>query len=128
MRVSRPSLPNRQSSTLRATSEKRAKFVPAPSNTAPSGCGLPGHVSMPTASVRDSGERSAYPPIVRSEPRDEGEKRVLVEGVWPEIDAGAYPVKRVIGDRFTVAADLVVDGHDMQGGALLYRHEKETSW
>jgi starch synthase (maltosyl-transferring) len=65
---------------------------------------------------------------VRSEPRDEGEKRVLVEGVWPEIDAGAYPVKRVIGDRFTVAADLVVDGHDMQGGALLYRHEKETSW
>jgi starch synthase (maltosyl-transferring) len=51
-----------------------------------------------------------------------------VEGVWPEIDAGTYPVKRVVGDRFTVEADLVVDGHDRLGGAVLYRHEREDTW
>jgi len=51
-----------------------------------------------------------------------------VEGVWPEIDAGAYPVKRVIGDRFKVAADLIADGHDLLGGALLFRHEGEPDW
>ena len=51
-----------------------------------------------------------------------------MEGVSPEIDAGAHPVKRVVGDRFTAAADLIADGHDLLGGALLYRHEQDTSW
>jgi len=51
-----------------------------------------------------------------------------VEGVWPQIDAGAYPVKRVMGDRFTVEADLTADGHDRVGGAVLYRHDQESGW
>jgi starch synthase (maltosyl-transferring) len=61
-------------------------------------------------------------------PRDGGEKRVLVEGVWPEIDAGAFPVKRVIDDRFVVAADLIADGHEVLGGALLFRHRDDSAW
>jgi starch synthase (maltosyl-transferring) len=55
-------------------------------------------------------------------------RRVLVEGVWPEIDAGAYPVKRILGDMFTAAADLVADGHDLLAGALLYRHDEDEAW
>ncbi|HKE14217.1 MAG TPA: alpha-1,4-glucan--maltose-1-phosphate maltosyltransferase [Kofleriaceae bacterium] len=55
-------------------------------------------------------------------------RRVLVEGVWPEIDAGAYPVKRILGDDFTAAADLIADGHDLLAGALLYRHEQDDAW
>ncbi len=61
-------------------------------------------------------------------PPDEGHKRVWVEGVWPEIDAGAHPVKRVMGERFVVEVDLIADGHDLLGGALLYRHEQESAW
>jgi len=53
---------------------------------------------------------------------------VLIEAVSPEIDAGAYPVKRVIGDLFTVSADLVADGHDVLGGALLHRRPGESEW
>src|SRR6267142_5476045 len=37
----RPWLSNRQSSTLVALAEKSAKFVPRPSQVAPSGCGDP---------------------------------------------------------------------------------------
>jgi starch synthase (maltosyl-transferring) len=46
----------------------------------------------------------------------------------PEIDAGAHPVKRVVGDLFTVGADLVADGHDVLGGALLYRGPGDDDW
>jgi starch synthase (maltosyl-transferring) len=60
----------------------------------------------------------------------DGRRRVLIEAVLPEIDAGVYPVKRVVGDRFTVSADLVADGHDVLGGALLYRRpgDGEADW
>jgi starch synthase (maltosyl-transferring) len=61
-------------------------------------------------------------------PRDLGLKRVLVEAVWPEIDAGAYPVKRVLGDELTVSADLIADGHEILGGALLHRHDQDAGW
>jgi starch synthase (maltosyl-transferring) len=51
----------------------------------------------------------------------DGRKRVVIEGVKPEIDGGRHPVKRVVGDRFTVEVDLLVDGHDHVAGRLLYR-------
>src|SRR3954470_16894266 len=40
-----PDSSNRQSSTLEATSENIEKFVPLPSQVAPSGNGSPGHIS-----------------------------------------------------------------------------------
>src|SRR5690606_14680108 len=40
----------------------------------------------------------------------------------------AYPVKRIVGDLFTVSADLVSDGHDALGGALLYRSPSAPDW
>jgi starch synthase (maltosyl-transferring) len=69
---------------------------------------------------------------VESEPpaelRLEGRSRVIVLAVVPELDAGAYPVKRVTGDRFAVSADLIADGHDVIAGVLLVRHESESAW
>ena len=50
----------------------------------------------------------------------EGRARVVVESVTPEVDGGRYPVKRVIGDRVTVEADLLIDGHDRPAGVLWY--------
>lgn len=54
--------------------------------------------------------------------------RVLIEGVEPEIDAGRYPVKRVVGDEIVVEADLVSDGHDLLGAVLMYRPAGEETW
>ena len=63
----------------------------------------------------------------------DGRRRVLVERVRPELDGGRYPIKRVVGDRLTVEVDLIADGHDILGGALLYRpapapNGPETEW
>src|SRR5207253_8732293 len=40
------------------------------------------------------------------------ETRIAIEDVFPEIEGGRYPVKRVLGDEFEVQADIFRDGHD----------------
>jgi len=61
-------------------------------------------------------------------PSTEGRIRVVVEGVRPEIDCGAFPAKHIAGDRVVVEADIFTDGHDLVAGEILYRHEQEEGW
>ena len=58
----------------------------------------------------------------------EGLIRVVINGVLPEIDCGLYPVKRNIGDRVIVEADIIADGHDKLYAVLLYRRDKDNKW
>lgn len=53
--------------------------------------------------------------------------RIVIENVYPEIDGGRYPVKRVVGESFEVWADIFRDGHDVLGAALRYR-DQGTEW
>src|SRR5262245_64392543 len=39
--------------------------------------------------------------------------RVVIENVRPEIDGGRFPIKRTIGERVHVTADIFADGHDV---------------
>jgi starch synthase (maltosyl-transferring) len=55
----------------------------------------------------------------------DGRKRVVIEGVDPEIDAGRFPIKRVVADVVQVEADVFGDGHDHVACHLLFRHEDE---
>jgi starch synthase (maltosyl-transferring) len=47
----------------------------------------------------------------------------VIEGVWPEIDAGRFPIKRVVGEDVWVEADVFTDGHDEVSCVLRHRHE-----
>lgn len=58
----------------------------------------------------------------------DGRRRAVIENVQPEIDAGRFPVKRVLGQRVDVEADAFTDGHDALVCVLRYRHESETGW
>ena len=58
----------------------------------------------------------------------EGRVRVVVEGVGPEIDGGAFPAKRTVGEFLVVQADIFTDGHDSVAGEILYRYEREEVW
>lgn len=58
----------------------------------------------------------------------EGRARVVIEGIKPQIDCGAYPIKRVVGDTVTVEADAFADGHDVLSCVVLYRKEGATDW
>jgi starch synthase (maltosyl-transferring) len=58
----------------------------------------------------------------------DGDKRVIIEKVKPEIDCGKYPVKRVINENMEVEADIYTDGHDVIGANLLYKTTKAKKW
>jgi starch synthase (maltosyl-transferring) len=59
----------------------------------------------------------AHHPLWRSEPR------IQIEEVYPELDGGRYPVKRVVGDPLEVWADIFRDGHDKLRAVLKYRYD-----
>ena len=61
-------------------------------------------------------------------PATDGRRRVIIEGVSPEIDGGRFAAKDTLGDRVDVEADIFTDGHDAISAALFYRHESETDW
>ena len=58
----------------------------------------------------------------------EGRSRVAIGGVSPQINAGRYPVKRSIGERLVVEADVFADGNVALGAAVKYRDEKSAAW
>ena len=58
----------------------------------------------------------------------DGRKRVVIESVTPEIDAGRFPIKRIAGDTVRVEADVFADGHDHVTARLLYRPQALSSW
>ncbi|MFC5067547.1 maltotransferase domain-containing protein [Flaviflagellibacter deserti] len=60
--------------------------------------------------------------------KPDGEGRVIIETVWPELDGGRTPVKRVVGDVVEVWADIFTDGHDKVGAEVLYRASDEKEW
>ena len=52
---------------------------------------------------------------------DDGRRRAVVEGIAPLLDAGRFPIKRIVGDRLTVEADAFADGHDVVTAILRHR-------
>ena len=58
----------------------------------------------------------------------EGRARVVIAGVQPEIDDGCFPIKRTVGEKVVVEADIFADGHDALAATLLYRHEADKEW
>ena len=61
-------------------------------------------------------------------PRPAADSRVIVENVQPEIDAGRYPIKRTVGERVEVTADVYTDGHDLLVAVLKHRAETAKAW
>ena len=69
----------------------------------------------------------APPPAVRGRDRADlarleqiARHRILIEQVWPAVDDGRYPVKRVAGEVLDVWADIFCDGHDQLGACVRF--------
>lgn len=56
------------------------------------------------------------------------QERVVIDRVSPQLNGGEFYIKRVVDQWVHVSADVLVDGHDMIGAAVLYKHEKERTW
>jgi starch synthase (maltosyl-transferring) len=57
-----------------------------------------------------------------------GQARVIIGDIKPQIDDGRFPIKRVVGDRVVVEADIFADGHDAISALLIYRKENGPKW
>ena len=75
---------------------------------------------MPTESKQQTKEAIAA--------KLEGRRRVVIEGVKPEIDCGEFPIQRVVGETVAVEADVFADGHDAVAAQILYRRSSERNW
>ncbi|MEJ2052806.1 MAG: alpha-1,4-glucan--maltose-1-phosphate maltosyltransferase [Calditrichaceae bacterium] len=51
-----------------------------------------------------------------------------MENLYPEIDGGIYPIKRIAGEKVQVSANVFADGHDEVVALLLYRKASEKDW
>jgi len=74
-------------------------------------------------------------PIVTIAPAEEraltaatATSRVAIEAIEPTVDGGRFAIKRVVGDRVRVEADILADGHGKLGVALQWRARDESEW
>ena len=51
-----------------------------------------------------------------------------IEDIFPLVDGGRFPVKRIVGERVEVWADIYRDGHDVIAAALVWRRETDREW
>jgi starch synthase (maltosyl-transferring) len=55
-------------------------------------------------------------------------RRIIIEGVVPLVDDGAFDIKRTVGERVEVGADVFTDGHDVVTAILMVRAEGASTW
>jgi len=55
------------------------------------------------------------------------QERVVIENITPQLQCGAYFIKRIVGEGVTVWADVFPDGHDIIQAEVLYKHEKDKT-
>lgn len=57
-----------------------------------------------------------------------GKCRAVIENIYPAVEGGKLPIKRVSGERIEVKADIFADGHDIISAQLLHRKKGTTEW
>ncbi|MGB8703603.1 MAG: alpha-1,4-glucan--maltose-1-phosphate maltosyltransferase [Gillisia sp.] len=56
------------------------------------------------------------------------QSRVVIENVRPQVNNGAFEVKKVTGETVHVKADILCDGHDIIQASVRYKHKKQQKW
>jgi starch synthase (maltosyl-transferring) len=59
---------------------------------------------------------------------DAAAARIAIEAITPQVDDGSFPVRRILGERVTVEADLIADGHDKLAADLIFRALDEAEF
>jgi starch synthase (maltosyl-transferring) len=55
-------------------------------------------------------------------------RRLFFEEIYPSIDGGRFPVKRIAGEDIEVWADIFRDGHEVIAAALCWRRKTDKYW
>jgi starch synthase (maltosyl-transferring) len=74
------------------------------------------------------GAHSSLDDVLAIAPADPTGPRFKIEDIFPRVDGGQYPVKRIAGESVEVWADIFREGHDVIAAALLWRAEGSPEW
>ena len=55
-------------------------------------------------------------------------RRIYIEDVYPLVDGGRFPVKRIVNEPVEVWVDILRDGHAVLAADLLWRFEASGRW
>jgi starch synthase (maltosyl-transferring) len=55
-------------------------------------------------------------------------RRIVIEDIYPSVEDGRFPVKRIVGEAFDVWADIFRDGHAVLAADLLWRPGLTGKW
>lgn len=58
----------------------------------------------------------------------QNQTRIIIENVMPQLDGGAFPIKRIVGQTVKVTSAVFADGHDVVEACVKYKHENEKKW
>jgi len=58
----------------------------------------------------------------------QNQTRIVIENVKPQLDSGTFFIKRIVGQKIIVTANIFSDGHDVIAASVKYKHEKEKKW
>jgi len=83
--------------------------------------------SFPAAKLDFDATAARPGPTMKTKPA-EARQRVAIAHVWPEIEGGRFPIKRIAGDTVAVEADVFADGHDAITAVLRYRPPGARQW
>ncbi len=67
-------------------------------------------------------------PMTTGDPAAQPPPRIVIQYPMPSVDDGRYPVKRCVGDRVTVTADVFRDGHELIRAVARYRGPDQSQW
>lgn len=54
--------------------------------------------------------------------------RVIIENIHPQLQGGRHAIKRIVGERVDLSADIFGDGHDAVRASLLYKEINAKKW
>ncbi len=93
------------------------------------GAPLPAIFELPSAGSAILGISSIahIAPAKHEEPNCQA-PRIAIESITPQVDQGEFPVRRVVGERVVVEADLIADGHDKLAGEVIWRCLDQDIW
>jgi len=58
----------------------------------------------------------------------QNQTRIIIENVAPQLDGGAFFIKRIVGQTVVVIANVFSDGHDVVECCVKFKHEKDKKW
>jgi starch synthase (maltosyl-transferring) len=81
-------------------------------------------IGIMSTGIVSTGPGSDHP----SHPLWRADARIVIEDVYPIIDCGRFPAKRILGETVDVWADILRDGHDKIAAVVKYRSTGSAEW